>query len=189
VSFSVETLIEECQVALVEDDSQGAIREVLRRLLRRPDEVAGLLGRAEGGAEILYASEALTILNALWPPRIKLYPHDHRMVATIGVYAGFEANTFYRRTADRLEESGRRMLETADVFTLGRDAIHAVENPTDRWTGGVHVYTGDFLHIKRSQWNPETLAEEPYDFDQVRRVFVCAEEDWRRTDPKHSSFA
>ena len=183
MKFSVESLVEECRLAVREDDAHAAVREILRRILERPAEVVDLLGGADGGTQFLCASEELTILNALWPPRIRLYPHDHRMVATIGVYAGSEANFFYRRAPRRLEGSGQRVLETAEVLTLGRDAIHSVENPTDRWTGAIHVYSGDFLHARRSQWDPETMDEEPYDFDQVRQVFADAEQKWRISDP------
>ena len=179
MTFSVETLIEECRSVIVRDDAHAGIRDILRRTLDRPDVVAEALGRPDGGAHVLFASEELTVLNALWPPHISLYPHEHRMVATIGVYAGVEANTFFRRAPERIERSGERLLDTADVFTLGRDAIHAVDNPTDRWTGAIHVYSGDFLHIERSQWNAVTLAEEPYNLEQVGRVFAEATERWR----------
>ena len=30
-----------------------------------------------------------------------IYPHDHRMWAAIGIYAGEEDNAIYRRTAPR----------------------------------------------------------------------------------------
>jgi predicted metal-dependent enzyme (double-stranded beta helix superfamily) len=49
--------------------------------------------------------------------------------------------------------------------------IHSVSNPLERFTGGIHVYGGDFFAISRSQWDPETLAEQPSDGDSIRRMF------------------
>lgn len=48
---------------------------------------------------------------------------------------------------------------------LGRNIIHSVTNPLSRLTGAIHVYGGDFYAAERSQWDPETLLEGPFDFE------------------------
>ena len=60
-------------------------------------------------------------------------------------------------------------LGTGDVTILGRDIIHSVVNPLARISGAIHVYDGDFLHIQRSMWDAETLAEQPYDINAVAK--------------------
>jgi len=40
-----------------------------------------------------------------------------------------------------------------------------------RFTGGIHIYGGDFFDTTRSQWNPETLEEEPSDGAKIREMF------------------
>jgi predicted metal-dependent enzyme (double-stranded beta helix superfamily) len=47
------------------------------------------------------------------------YPHDHRMWALIGLYAGREDNTFYRRSPEGLQVAGSKQLETGDTTLLG----------------------------------------------------------------------
>ena len=64
------------------------------------------------------------------------------------------------------------------MFSLGADAIHSVDNPMQRFTGAIHVYGGDFVNQPRSQWDPDTLAEQPYDHAQVRRLFAEATAAW-----------
>jgi predicted metal-dependent enzyme (double-stranded beta helix superfamily) len=64
------------------------------------------------------------------------------------------------------------------VFSLGADAVHSVDNPTWRFTGAIHVYGGDFVNQPRSQWDPDSLVEQPYDMEQVRRVFAEANAAW-----------
>ena len=40
-----------------------------------------------------------------------------------------------------------------------------------RPTAAIHVYGGDFFGIKRSEWNPETLLERPFDLDNEMQWF------------------
>ena len=47
--------------------------------------------------------------------------------------------------------------------------------PLRRYTGAIHVYGGDFVNTARSQWDPQTLLEEPYDLTAVRALFDAAE--------------
>ena len=54
---------------------------------------------------------------------------------------------------------------------LPEDALHSVTNPLQRFTGGTHIYGGDFFNTTRSQWNPETLEQEPSDGARIREMF------------------
>ena len=54
---------------------------------------------------------------------------------------------------------------------LGRDIIHSVTNPMPRLTEAIHVYGGDFYGAERSEWDPETLGEKPYDVAKAVRMF------------------
>lgn len=88
---------------------------------------------------------------------------DLEVWAAIGIYGGREDNIFYRRgdddTENRIVESGRRELGTADVALLGDDLIHGVVNPTPTFTGAIHVYGGDLLGTPRRSWDTDTLVE------------------------------
>jgi predicted metal-dependent enzyme (double-stranded beta helix superfamily) len=183
--FEVDTLVASCRGALGETEPRRAVRDVLSRALGRTDEIAAALGRWEGGLEILFNSPELTVLNVVWAPCMTLYPHDHRMWAVIAIYGGAEDNTLYRRGPHGLVKSGGRALREGDVLSLGAEAIHSVENPMRRFTGAIHVYGGDFVNQPRSQWNPDTLQEQPYDAEQVRRVFAEANAAWGATRDDH----
>jgi len=97
------------------------------------------------------------------------------MWAVIGIYTGREDNIFWRRLpgaeGGRLEAAGAKALSERDAAPLGRDIIHSVTNPIPRLTGAIHVYGGDFFETARSQWDPETLLEGPYDMARTMRVF------------------
>jgi predicted metal-dependent enzyme (double-stranded beta helix superfamily) len=173
--FDVDGFIEQRLAANDETEPRRAIKEVLAEALTSPSEVAETLHSDTGGFTMLHASPKLTILNVVWPPSMRIFPHDHRMWAAIGIYTGREDNTFFRREGPHAVESGGKTLEERDVALLGDDTIHAVFNPLDRYTAAIHVYGGDFPGTPRSQWDPDTLAEEPYDIDVVRAEFARAE--------------
>ncbi len=89
------------------------------------------------------------------------------------MYGGREDNIFWRRVRNparfQIEASGGEALGPGDVTVLGQDLIHSVVNPLSRLSGAIHVYGGDFMTVERSMWDPETLAEAPYDFNAVAK--------------------
>jgi len=52
--------------------------------------------------------------------------------------------------------------------------IHSVTNPIPRLTGAIHVYGGDFFNVERSEWDPESLLEQPYDTKRIKQRFEDA---------------
>lgn len=177
--FDKDTLIEECLGAVrTEGDACRAAREILVRRLEKPEPVARAIGKDSGGLDVLYNSPELTVLNVIWAPKMSIYPHDHRMWAVIGIYGGAEDNTIFKRGPERIAPSGGRELRESDVLALGADVIHSVTNPERRFTGAIHIYGGDFVNQPRSQWDPDTLMEEPYNLEQVARLFAQANAGW-----------
>ena len=176
--FDLDALVGSCCGAVRESEPLRAVREVLAKALEEPRQVGEQLGRSEGGLEVLFNSPELTVLNVVWAPRMSIYPHDHRMWAVIGIYGGGEDNTLFRRGGPGLVKAGGKALREGEVLSLGSKVIHSVDNPMARFTGAIHVYGGDFVNQPRSQWDPETLQEQPYDAAQVRQVFAEANASW-----------
>lgn len=175
--FQKERFIEECRAALKESHAQAAIRELVEKAVAEPAQVVRALGEPKlSGVETLYRSADLTILNLCWGPRMVFKPHDHRMWAVIGIYGGREQNIFYRRGKQGLTQHGTKEMNTRDTIPLGAAIIHAVTNPLDRITGALHVYGGDFFATPRSEWDPRTFEEQPYDLEHTMRAFEEANE-------------
>jgi predicted metal-dependent enzyme (double-stranded beta helix superfamily) len=114
---------------------------------------------------------------------MNLMPHDHRMWVLIGLTTGREDNLFWHRSSAGVTCHGAEALFEGDVGVLPVDAIHSVTNPLERYTGGIHVYGGDFFATQRSQWDPETRAEQPSNGDVIRTLFERANERMRRLRP------
>ncbi|MXO58110.1 hypothetical protein GRI89_00930 [Altererythrobacter salegens] len=151
----------------------AAVQEVLAAAVSDHRAVLDGLGEpTSAGFDVLLHSPALTIFAAHWTPQMNLLPHNHEMAALIGIYTGREDNILWRDEPEGLRAHSAACLFEGDVVALPVDAIHSVSNPLQRFTGGIHIYDGDFFATERSQWNPETLAREPSDGDTIRAMFA-----------------
>jgi predicted metal-dependent enzyme (double-stranded beta helix superfamily) len=173
--FNLETFIADCRSAVQTDPSHRGPLALMRQAFTDPAAVMAALGEpTQSGLTPLYQAADLTIVNVVWKPGISIRPHNHETWAVIGIYTGREDNLYWRRRKDdptRIEAAGAQALSVGDVTPLGKDIIHSVINPIDRLTGAIHVYGGDFFKIDRSEWDPETLIERPYDMAQTRALF------------------
>lgn len=169
--FDTDTFVADCLAARAETEPRLAIKDVLVRALDRPGQLADTFQPRQAGLTRLYVSDELTVLNVVWAPAMRLRPHDHRMWATIGIYSGGEDNTLFRRHKGTLAESGGKALRVGDHCLLGDDTIHAVSNPTDSFAGAIHIYGGDFFATPRSEWDPESLTERPFDVEALLQHF------------------
>src|SRR5436190_11849782 len=180
--FDIDEFVASCEAALTEVQPGLAVKEVVERAVAQPSQIDAALGTAcTGGFRTLHRSATMTVLQFVWPLGVQLFPHDHRMWAANGIYGGGEDNAFYRRTPQGLQTSGGKQLEAGDVALLGAEVIHAVANPNRAYTAALHVYAGDYFATPRSQWDPTTLEEQPFDVEAVRRVLDEADARARRS--------
>ena len=174
--FDKDQFIADCRAALDGDRTSRNVREVVARAVSDPVQVINGLGEPKaGGIQPIHRSPELTIINVLWPAHMVIMPHNHSMWAVIGVYGGREDNMLWRRLPDdadgKIEAAGAIALSTKDAQVFGPDVIHSVVNPIPRVTGAIHVYGGDFFAAERSEWDPESLCEKPYDVEKALRMF------------------
>ena len=182
--FQKDRFVEDCRSAVGE--GQKAIRELVLEAVADPSGIVAELGEpTKAGISPLYDGDDLTVINFVWAPCMTLPPHNHNMLAVIGIYSGREDNIFWRRIDDgagngsgpAIETAGAESMEPGQAASLGRDIIHSVANPLAKLTCAIHVYGGNFFNPPdpRSQWDHETLAEQPWDMDHTRAVFRQAE--------------
>ena len=177
--FDLDRFIADCRTAVSLDATHKSVCEIVARAVSDPAAViAGLGALARAEVQNLHNSAELTILNVIWGPGMTIMPHNHLMWAVIGIYTGREDNIFWRRVpgqdGGRIEAAGAKSLGERDVEPLGREIIHTVTNPLPRLTGAIHVYGGDFFAASRSEWDPETLLERPFDMEKNLHLFEQA---------------
>ena len=182
--FDKDRFVEDCIEAVGE--GQGAISEIVAQAISDPAGVMSGLGAPEhAGITPLYKAPNLTIINFVWAPCMSLMPHNHQMFSVVGIYSGREDNIFWQRTATALQAVAAKSLGMRDIATLDRDAIHSVLNPIGKMTCALHVYGGNFFQPEqpRSQWDHETLIEQPWNIDKVKSLFQEAEARFNATRP------
>ena len=175
--FDKDQFIADCHAALGGEHAARNVRDVVARAVADQAGVMKALGEPNAGGIVpIHRSADLTIINVFWQPKMVIMPHNHAMWAVIGVYSGREDNILWRRLPDdadgRVEAAGAKSLCETDCLALGPDVVHSVVNPIPRITGAIHVYGGDFFGVERSEWDPETLHEKPYDMEKVLKMFA-----------------
>ena len=174
--FQTERFIEECRKALRDSNASAAVRELVTRAVNDPMQLMRAIGEPRrAGVNIIHRADDLTILNLCWGPYMSFQPHNHCMWAVIGIYTGREENTFFQRDAERgLVRHGTKDLNAGDVAPLGKNVIHAVINPLNQITAALHVYGGDFFATPRSEWDPHSYQESPYNVENTMRAFEAS---------------
>ena len=181
--FEIDRFIEGCRAAVAATDAERAVRELMAEAIADPAGVLAALGEPpQAGPSVLHRAADLTVLDFAWAPWMCFKPHNHSMWSVVGIVSGREDNVLWRRAGDRIEAAGARSLATGDVSVFGQAVIHSVVNPTGKTTRAIHVYGGDFFSPAhpRSEWDPESLVERPWDMDDTRRLFAEAEARSRR---------
>jgi predicted metal-dependent enzyme (double-stranded beta helix superfamily) len=176
--FDTDGFVEACRAAVAAADAERAVRELVAEAVSDPFRVASVLGDPEhAGVQTLYRAADVTVINFTWAPWMCFKPHNHNMWSVIGIFSGREENVFWRRNERSIEAVGARSLGAGDVAPLGSDIIHSVTNPIGKMTRAIHVYGGDFFAPirPRSEWDPETLVERPWDMEDTLRLFADAE--------------
>ena len=154
--FDPEAFVQEVRAAATTADPVGAVQEVVASAIVDGTAINSVLGTdLKLEHETLLSTDRLTIQRIIWPAGLRSSPHEHRMWAVVGVYAGEEFNRLYSRAPDGLTETSTQSVSEREVFVLDSDAVHSVENPAREWTAGLHVYGGDILNIERSAWGPD----------------------------------
>jgi len=171
--FDLDQFIADLRSSLAER-SRKAMKDMVARAVSDPASLYRRIGEPnKPGAQVLHHAPDLTVINVAWAPQQITLPHNHLLAAVIGMYSGREDNLFWRRVPNpekyQIEAAGGRALGAGDVTILGDEVIHSVVNPLAKISGAIHVYAGDFFAVERSMWDPESLAEAPYDLNAVAK--------------------
>jgi predicted metal-dependent enzyme (double-stranded beta helix superfamily) len=165
-----ESVVEKCLSALKTADPQGNVESVVLDAARNPSITDAISHRTEFANLqdlAIYRSESLTLLAGSLPPGFRAGPHNHNLWSVVGVCAGQEDNEFFERTDDGLRQIGRTSVVAPGVLANDVDVIHAISNPLDVPLVVLHAYGGDLFGVDRSNWNPETHEEVPFDWRNV----------------------
>lgn len=159
----LDQLIVDCHGALTDDKPQGALREVLQRVVSRPAALMEALPAPRQQSVVVHVADDLTILQVVNEPGFTLYPHDHGSWSACAFYGGREHNTFWRRTTHGLEQANSKEYGEGDVLIMGTGVVHSIENPLRTNNAALHVFAGNPFTTPHRQWDADTLQQAPFD--------------------------
>ena len=170
MTFAIDTFIDDCKTTLHSAQPMDEVRQLMSTTLLDCAELKAMLGPNPGEpSRILHREEDLTVLQVSLPPGLKSPVHNHTIWAVIGIYEGQEDNRFFTDDAGLTQRSARS-LGVGDVAALDEATIHAIENPLDTVTLGLHVYGGDLLAAPRDIWDPATGIREPFTQERFAEI-------------------
>jgi predicted metal-dependent enzyme (double-stranded beta helix superfamily) len=172
--MDLDELVAQCAAAAEEDDAAAAVREVVQRAVQDDPFRISDLPRDRTGIVTLHSQPGLVVQHVVIPPGAGAPPHDHRVWATVGVYAGQEDNALFSVRDGRLTPIGGRQLPAGSVLALSADDVHAVTNPRDGYTAALHVYGGDLDAQSRTTWDADGAAQ-PLDPRQQAMLLAAAQ--------------
>jgi predicted metal-dependent enzyme (double-stranded beta helix superfamily) len=144
-------------------DPLDRVRAVLDDYTQRFHIAGGLVHEEESDELLLHASPNLTIYHITLTPGLQYPPHEHRMDALIGIYAGSETNFVYTLASDELEAPQRQDYFAPAVLQMTPDTVHSVANTGNARSGALHVYLGDLPATRRQMWNPDSNRAELFE--------------------------
>jgi predicted metal-dependent enzyme (double-stranded beta helix superfamily) len=139
-------VISECERALESAAPKGTVDAVVLRAARNPPVARAIFGRTKLAAA----------------------PHNHNLWSVVGVCEGQEDNLFFERSSDGIRQIGQISVVGPGVICNGADVIHSIRNPLDSPLVVPHACGGGLFGVPRSNWNPDTHEEVPFDWQNVR---------------------
>ena len=154
------------------------MQELLERAVVDPAEVAAALPATRAEIVPLHVQDDLTVLNVVWAPGMRIWPHNHLMWADIALVrrpGGQHVLPPHRRP----HRGGRRRASCAPATSPRSVTRRSTPWPTRAatFTGAIHVYGGDITsRPDRSEWDQDSGIEVPYDFARAKQYFIDANE-------------
>jgi predicted metal-dependent enzyme (double-stranded beta helix superfamily) len=165
------SVVDRCKDALATPDPQATVATILFEAAKDPAIVDAINKRTKFSSLedlAIHRSERLTLLAGSLTAGFHAAPHNHNLWSVVGVCAGQEDNEFFVRGGKGLERTGAKSVVAPGVLPNAADVIHSIHNPLDTPLVVLHAYGGDLFATPRSNWNPETNEEVPYDWAKVR---------------------
>ncbi|MEM7567320.1 MAG: hypothetical protein AAF321_08830 [Pseudomonadota bacterium] len=169
MTFSLDGFVANARKAAAADDPVAATCTTLARAL----DAAALAGPIDTPADetLLYEDDTISVWHERFRPDEELPPHDHGMVAVLGVYAGREANRLWRREGG-WRAGGTLVLAPREFHLFGPDDVHSVQALDGQPSFGLHVYLGALTRVTRSlyDWDDGTaIAMSDAAFENLKR--------------------
>jgi predicted metal-dependent enzyme (double-stranded beta helix superfamily) len=161
--FVLARFVADCIAASDPADVEGSVerlRGVYKEQVQHCTADVRLAVPNEGPDEVLlHESNMCTIYIVRVPAGIRYAPHDHGMVAFVGVFDGVEVNDYFSRSAAdsiSIPSTSTISVHPGEVALLDADVVHAISSEGSSRSQALHVYLGNLGATARQLFNPKT---------------------------------
>lgn len=110
---------------------------------------------------LLFEDETVSVWHERFQPHEILPPHDHAMIAVLGVYRGRERNDLWRNDGGIWQRGGTLTLEAGQQHVFAPHDIHSVQAEDGVPSYGLHIYLGALTKVDRHLFDWDTGASVP----------------------------
>lgn len=162
--FDLSEFVRRCRAASRQPKAQEAVAGVLREAVSQPGVWAAcqhIEPVDRRGVARVFVDAHLTLVHVNLATGFASRVHDHGIWSCIGVYEGQEDNVLYRKDAAGVVPVQRVSVVGPDVFCMGADTIHHIENRQPQPLRALHCYGGDLGAVVRASYDLATGAVTP----------------------------
>ena len=152
MAFQLDRFVADCIAASNPADEEGSIdrlRAVYKEHVQASPEAVRAAIANDGPDEVLlHQSDRCTIYIVRVPTGIRYAPHNHKMLAFVGVFEGVEINHYYDTRTDDASSIAVPCARTAavrpgEVLLLDAQAVHAISSEGPTRSQALHIYLGN----------------------------------------------
>ena len=178
-NFDLNTFTDQLRSASKQTDAKIQVYKLMQQAFSAPEEISKNLPKfAKENDVMLFEDKNISIWHSRFPANLIVPPHDHQLVAMIGVYQGVEKNKFYLPENGKLIHKSTQYIKSGDIALIEPDSIHSVQTANNQPCYAIHVYLGKLTTIKRSLFNRETGEAQVFtDTDYYQQCEVVSLED------------
>ncbi len=170
MTFSYDAFVEKARAAAATASPTKAVRALLEEIISDPALQAQGLPDQDEDEIHLFEDETVSIWSCRFSPEVAMPPHEHLMDVHIGVVTGAEKNIFFREEAGQLKHVSSKIVQTGEVLSLGRDAIHGVTADGEIPSHALHVYIGPLMQIERRLFEWDSGQSVPFTMENFERL-------------------
>ena len=154
--FNLESFVAQCVAACDPSDEQGSIARLRKiyedTIARSYSSVRAAIPNDGPDEVLLHEDDRCTVYLVRVPPNIKYPPHDHKMVAVVGVFEGVEVNDYFSRDGSggiSLPAGRTERYKAGQVAVLDTGSVHGISSEGVTRSQALHVYCGNLGKVDR----------------------------------------
>ena len=169
-TFNLDSFLNTLCVASRQSDAKTQVLTLMKQTFNHYEHIAENMPEFPEDETLLREEETITIWHWRAQPNMIVPPHNHHIVAIIGIYKGIEENHFHLQQAGKLIHQTTQSIKAGEVFAVDPESIHSVQTVKDNPSSALHIYLGNLRTTERSLFDWETGEAFPFTMETYNKL-------------------